>query len=404
MVPKPQPDFAREARARAAEMSEIRRKVHRYPELGFEETETAKLVAAHLAKLGFEVSGAVARTGVVGLLRGGLPGPTIALRADMDALPILEQTGLEFASERPGLMHACGHDAHVAVTLGAAHLLAGYRQELRGSVKFLFQPSEETPPGGAAAMIEEGVLDNPPVDAILGLHVNPHLPVGFIGVKDGVTMAAADNFRVVVRGRGGHGAAPHQAADAVVAAAAVIQGLQTISSRLVDPVVPVVVTVGTIHGGYKANVIADQVEMHGTVRTILPELRQQMPETMQKILDGVAAAYGCKIDLDYLRGYPPVENEPAMVSLLVEAGKLITGPGRVLKIAHPSMGGEDFAYFLQRVPGVYFYLGAGKQEGPVYPWHHPQFDINEEALPVGAAVLAQAAWTYLLGSPVRSEE
>ncbi|MEW6662270.1 MAG: M20 metallopeptidase family protein [Bacillota bacterium] len=389
------PDFLQAALIIAEEIIDVRRKVHQYPELGFEENETARLIAGKLQSMGLEVTQGVGRTGVVGLLRGEQPGPTLAIRADMDALPILEKTGLPFASCRPGLMHACGHDAHVAVVLGAAMILNGFRSLLRGNLKFIFQPCEETPPGGALEMIAMGVMEDPKVDAILGLHVNPLLPAGSVGVKCGTVMAAADMFKIIIRGKGGHGAAPHQAADAIVAAAAVIQSLQTLASRRVDPAQPVVVTIGTIAGGYKSNVIADRVEMKGTVRTLCLELRARMPALMEEIIKSAAQAYSTEAELVYEFGYPPVENNPGMVDLVREAAAKVLGSGRVVEVQHSSMGGEDFAYFLQHCPGAYFYLGVGQDNAPNYPWHHSQFDISEAALAYGAATLAGASLSYL---------
>ncbi|MBS3977646.1 MAG: amidohydrolase [Syntrophomonadaceae bacterium] len=389
------PDFLQAALNIAAEIIEVRRKVHQYPELGFEENETAGLIAGKLQTIGLDVVQGVGKTGVVGLLRGGFPGPTLAVRADMDALPIMENTGLSYASVRPGLMHACGHDAHIAVVLGAAMILNRFRPLLRGNLKFIFQPCEETPPGGALEMIAMGVLGDPKVDGILGLHVNPLLPAGTIGIKHGTVMAAADMFKIIIRGKGGHGAAPHQAADAIVAAAAVIQALQTLVSRRVDPVQPAVITVGTIAGGNKSNIIADRVEMKGTVRTLCPELRVRLPALMEEIIKSSAQAYNTEADLAYEFGYPPLENSPGMVELVREAASLVVGPGRVIEVQHSSMGGEDFAYFLRHSPGAYFYLGVGKDNAPNYPWHHPQFDISETALTDGAATLAAASFNFL---------
>jgi len=392
------PDFLQAALSKAEEIIEVRRRVHQYPELGFEEKKTAGLIAGHLRALGLDVTEGVGKTGVIGLLRGLQPGPTLAIRADIDALPIMENTGLPFTSCRSGLMHACGHDAHVAVVLGTAMILKGFQSLLRGNVKFIFQPCEETPPGGAMEMIAMGVMEHPKVQGILGLHVNPLLPSGSIGVKYGTVMAAADMFKIVIRGMGGHGAAPHQAADAIVAAAAAIQALQTIASRRVDPSQPAVVTIGTIAGGCKSNIIADRVEMKGTVRTLCPKLRQRIPSLMEEIIKGTALAYNTEAELAYECGYPPLENSPAMVDLVREAALMVLGPEKVVEIQRSSMGGEDFAYFLQHCPGAYFYLGVGKDNAVNHPWHHSQFDISETALAFGAATLARAAFDYLNSS------
>ncbi|MHB1127125.1 MAG: M20 metallopeptidase family protein [Bacillota bacterium] len=386
------------ARAKEQQIIAWRRQIHRYPELGFAETETASLVTGVLTSLGITVRKDIGRTGVVGLLEGGSPGPVIALRADMDALPIQEETGLDFASLNPGVMHACGHDAHVSIILGAALLLHERRSSLAGTVKLIFQPCEENPPGGALAMIQGGVLEEPVVDAILGMHVYPYLPAGAIGWKEGPIMAAADMFVLEVHGKGGHGASPHQTVDAVMVAAEVIQSLQTIVSRRVDPLEPSVISVGTINGGYKNNIIADKVVMTGTVRTLDPDLRLRMPEEIKRVIDGIGAAHGATCSLEYQWGFPPLVNNSIMADLIREAGNEVVGTGKTLPVPRPSMGGEDFAYFAQKVPGAYFYLGVGKKDQVMHPWHNARFDLDESALPVGAAVIAWAAHRYLSGA------
>ncbi|MHB1419915.1 MAG: M20 metallopeptidase family protein [Bacillota bacterium] len=385
------------ARVKEQEIIAWRRRIHQHPELGFAEQATSGLVASVLTNLGLDVRIGVGGTGVVGLLEGGRTGPTIALRADMDALPVQEETGLEFASLNPGVMHACGHDAHVAMMLGAATILHEQRSTLAGTVKLIFQPCEENPPGGALAMLEDGVLEHPQVDAILGLHVNPHLPAGVIGWKEGPIMAAADMFVVEVHGQGGHGAAPHQTVDAVMVAAEVIQSLQTIVSRRVDPLEPAVISVGTINGGYKNNIIADKVVMTGTVRSLDPELRLRIPEEIKRVIEGIASAHGATCTLEYQWGFPPLINNSKLVALVREAGQEVAGKGKTLLINRPSMGGEDFAFFAQKVPGAYFYLGVGKKDQVMHPWHHSRFDLEETALPVGAAVMAWAARSFLSG-------
>ena len=372
-----------------------RRQIHQHPELGFQEWETARLVAGVLQEAGLEVQTGIAGTGVVGLLRGKRKGRCIAVRADMDALPLTERTNLPFASRRPGVMHACGHDAHVAMALGAAELLAEVREEMPGAVKFIFQPSEETPPGGAVAMLRAGVLENPAVDAVVALHVNPHLPAGTVGLKEGVTMAAVDTFTVTVKGKSGHSSAPHQAVDAIYVAALAIVSLQSIVSRLVSPLEPVVVSVGTISGGTKSNIVAEEVVFTGTVRTLSPEVRQQVPRLMRTVLDGVARAYGASCELDYQEAYPLLVNDSNLLALVERSCRKVAGEQHTFRVPHPAMGSDDFAYFAQAVPAVHFDLGAGKRGEVNYPWHHPCFDIAEEALPIGAAVLAQICWDYL---------
>lgn len=389
------PQFLGMARELLPELVRLRRQIHQNPELGFEEHRTARLVAETLRELNIEVTEGIAKTGVVGLLKGQEDGRVVALRADMDALPLEEKTGLPFASRNQGVMHACGHDAHTAMLLGAAMLLSQVRDRLPGRVKFIFQPCEESPPGGAQGMIQEGVLDKPKVGGIFGLHVNPLMPAGTIGLKEGTVMAAADMFKLVIKGKGGHGATPHHTVDSIVVAAHVIQALQTIPSRYVDPVKPVVLSIGTIHGGTKSNIIAGEVKLSGTVRTLDPSLRERIPELMEKMIKGVSSAFGAECSFEYERGFPPVVNHSQMVELVRRAAAKIVGSKRCFPIKQPSMGGEDFAYYVQRVPGAFFHLGVAKKEGPNYPWHHPQFDIAEEALPVGAAILAQIAVDFL---------
>lgn len=392
-----------EVRKKAEELSprlvEIRRQLHRRPELGFNEKETAALVTDFLREHGLEVQEGVAGTGVVGLLRGGLGGSgsdgtpsgrTIAVRADMDALPVQELSEVEYKSQRDGVMHACGHDAHMSVALGCAAVLAGSKDKIRGNVKFIFQPCEEQPPGGAEPMIAAGVLENPVVDGIIGYHVNPYLPVGFIGVKDGAIMAAADEFSITIKGKGGHAANPHQAVDAILVAAQAVQALQAVASRQVNPTEPVVLSVCSIHGGTTFNVLAEEVQLLGTVRTLNPNLQQRMPGMMRKILDGVTGAYGAAYELDYRFGYPALVNNAELLKVVTETAQEVLGPNKVMHFTAPSMGSEDFACFAEKVPGAYFFLGARPGSGEVFPWHHPKFTIDEQALPVGVSVVTAA--------------
>jgi amidohydrolase len=367
---------------------ELRRTIHRHPELGFEEQQTQALVERELTSLGIEHR-RIANTGVVGVIRGGKPGHVAALRADMDALPITEKSGEPFSSEVPGKMHACGHDAHTAMLLGAARVLQGMRVDLTGSVVLLFQPAEEGP-GGAEPMIAEGALDDPKVEAVAMLHVDHRLNAGTIGVTPGPVNASADEFYVTVRGRGGHGAYPHTAADAIPAAAAMVSALQTIASRETDPLKSVVVTVGTISGGYRNNVIADEVKMSGTLRAHDPEIRNGLESRVRRILEGVAAAYGVNVELQVNYGYPPVVNNVTLAENFSRYMKAHSG----LQVARPmpTMGAEDFAYFAQRVPGVHIRLGIrNEQTGAVHSGHSPEFRIDEAALPVGVQTLVAFA-------------
>lgn len=372
----------------------FRRDFHQHPELGFEEERTSGIVAQYLESLGIEVT-RVAKTGVVGLLRGGKPGRTVALRADMDALSIPQQNDVPYKSIHPGKMHACGHDGHTAILMGVAKLLSEIKDEIPGNVKFFFQPAEEGP-GGALPMVEAGVMENPHVDGVMGLHVGVNLPTGQIGLKAGPSSAGTDSIKIVLTGKGGHGAHPHNSIDTIVAAGHLIVAMQTIVSREIDPLGSAVVTLGTINGGYRNNVIAHQVELTGTVRTLDPEVRAAMPERIERIIKGVCETFRCTYEFVYDKGYPSVINDPAMVDLAEKAAQRLLGADNVVRIANPSMGGEDFAYFAEKAPGVFLRLGAGNPEKDcVYPGHHPCFNFDEDAIPIGMAVLAEAALDFL---------
>ncbi len=371
-----------------ARVVELRRTIHRHPELGFEEVHTQALVERELDELGIAHRRA-AKTGVVGVIRGAQRGRVVALRADMDALPITEKSGEPFTSEISGKMHACGHDAHTAMLLGAARVLQRNREDLHGTVVLLFQPAEEGP-GGAEPMIDEGALADPKVEAIAMLHVDPRLAPGQIGITPGPVNASADEFHVTVQGRGGHGAYPHTAADAIPASAAIVLALQNIAARETDPLKSVVVTVGTINGGYRNNVIADEVKMTGTLRAHDPEIRDGLEARVRRILNGVAAAYGVSARLDVMYGYPPVVNHVQLAKNF-KTYMMANSPLRI-ESPPPTMGAEDFAYFAQRVPGVHVRLGVRSEKaGAVYPGHSPQFRLDEDALPVGVQTLVAFA-------------
>ena len=378
-------------------MIERRRDLHRHPELAFQEHRTSGIVAEELRKLGVEVRTGVAKTGVVGRIRGRGQGArrTIALRADMDALPIADAKAghVDYASTVPGKMHACGHDAHVTMLLGAAAVLQELRDELPGDVVLVFQPAEEGV-GGAEPMIREGVLDG--VDFILGQHMLPLYPAGEIVVTPGAAMAAADKFVLRIRGTGGHGAYPHLAVDTIPVAAQVISALQSVVARNVDPLQSAVLTIGTIRGGYNFNVIADVVELAGTVRTFDPALREAIPARIEAIAAGVCAAFGATHELEYKFHYPPVINPERGVALLRQVASDALGAEHVRLVA-PSMGGEDFSYYLQKVPGCFYFVGC-RSEHPLderYNLHHPAFDLDERALSVGAQVFVEGAMRYL---------
>jgi amidohydrolase len=376
-----------------AEVIALRREFHQNPELGFEEVETANRVAAYLRELGIEVQTGVGKTGVVGLLQGGQPGPVIALRADLDALPITEKTGVEYVSQCAGKMHACGHDGHTAILMGTAKVLSQLKQEIKGAVKFIFQPAEEGP-GGALPMIEEGVLENPKVDAIFGLHIWPGFKTGEIGLGYGAVMAAPDQFVLKIIGKGGHGSQPHETVDAIAVTAQVISSLQQVVSRQIVPTQPVVLTIGTIHGGYRHNVIADEVEMTGTVRTLSPIIRDEVPQRMEEVIKGITSAFGATYELQYTRLYPPVINDQKMAELVEEVGRKTLGATAVVAIEEPTMGGEDFAYFLEKIPGAFFRLGCSNGPETNYPLHHPQFNLDEAGLIHGVKVLCNLVFDY----------
>jgi amidohydrolase len=372
----------------AAWATDIRREIHRHPELGFEEVRTAALVERELAALGIEHR-RIAKTGIVGVVRGGR-GPVAGLRADMDALPLTERSGESFSSEVPGKMHACGHDAHTAMLLGAARVLVAEREQLGGDVVLLFQPAEEGP-GGALPMIEAGAMDDPHIDAVAMLHVDSRLPTGTIGFSPGVVNAAADEFHVEITGRGGHGASPHTAVDAIPCAAAAVLALQNLAARETDPMETVVVTIGTIEGGYRNNIIADRVRMTGTFRSQKQSVRETLEPRARRILEGIAAAYNAKASLEVIYGYPPVVNDEKLaVSFKAYLSEAL--PALPVASPAPTMGGEDFAYFAERAPGVMVRLGIRNEAaGSIHPGHSPQFRIDEDAIPVGIETLAAFA-------------
>lgn len=375
--------------ATAALALAVRREIHRHPELGFEEERTAAIVERELDAAGI-AHRRVAKTGVVGVIRGTRPGRTVGLRADMDALPIGEDSGESFASEVAGRMHACGHDAHTAMLVGAARVLAAGRDSLSGNVVLLFQPAEEGP-GGALPMIDAGVMDDEPkIEAVAMLHVDVRLDTGSISITPGPVNAAADEFHIAVFGVGGHGAAPHKAHDAIPCAAAIVLALQNIAARETDPLASVVVTIGTIAGGYRNNVIADSVKLTGTVRTTDPDIRAGIEPRIRRIIDGVAAAYGTRAELTVIYGYPPVVNDRELAAAFAEHVRSTT-PIEVHSLA-PTMGAEDFAYFAQRVPGLLIRLGVRNEAlGAVHYVHSAQFRLDEGALPIGISTLVAFA-------------
>jgi IAA-amino acid hydrolase len=373
----------------------MRRDVHRRPELGFQEHHTARLIANRLAELGIAVRTGVARTGIVGDL--GNSGPRIALRADMDALPIQEENDVPYASEVPGAMHACGHDAHVACLLGAAQLLAeeATAGRLPGQVRFLFQPSEENQDGealsGGMRMVKERVMEG--VSAVVGLHVWADLPLGAMSLREGIMTARPDRFQLVIKGQAAHGAFPHRGFDAISLAAQVINALQTVVSRRLDPTRGRVISIGTIQGGTKDNILAGEVTMTGTIRTFEPETRESLLAEMERAC-GVAQALGGGFDLSIIPGYVPVVNDRNLTALVRQVGSDLLGAEKVQE-SRLEMGGEDFSYFARDAPGCFFWLGAATPGEPKRLHHHPLFDVDERCLPLGAALLAETAIRYL---------
>jgi amidohydrolase len=391
-------------------ITELRHHLHQNPELGNREFETAALMARHLRELGFDdVQTEVAHTGVVGLLRGGRPGPVVAVRADMDALPVTEDTDFAFKSlvrstylgQEVGVAHACGHDIHMAVQLGVASVLASLKDELPGTVKFIFQPAEEGPPageeGGAPLMMAEGVLEHPRPEAIFGLHTYAHLGVGKIGYTPGGALAAVDHFYVTITGRQAHGAAPHLSVDPVVMAAQAITALQTIRSRNLSPLAPSVVTVGFVQGGTRFNIIPGDVRMEGTVRTYDTAVQNQVERRMHEILAGITAAGGGSYELVYDRITPATINDVALTERSVPSLAAAVGADNVGRI-DPWMAGEDFAFFANDVPGFYFRLGTLAPGTTSGDHHSPSFRADDAAIPVGIRAMTYAIWDYLAGA------
>jgi amidohydrolase len=364
----------------------FRRDLHRYPELSHQETRTASQVSQALIRLGLSPQMNVGGHGVVADLKGSRPGRVIALRADMDALPIQEETGLEFASERPGVMHACGHDAHTAILLGAAHLLTELKEQLCGTVRFIFQGAEETN-AGAKAMIGDGVLAN--VDEIYGLHNLPTLSVGHIATGSGAFMGSVDRIEITLEGKGGHGAIPDQCQDPIVAASALIMGLQTAISREISPFEPAVITIGSFHAGEANNVIPHYARLTGTVRTFSTELQQSMKERIERIVLQISSAYRCKAHVQYIEQVSVLVNDPGCVYHLEQTADLLIGKEWRTTVI-PTLAGEDFSVYLNEVPGCFFWLGSGPKVGAeqAYGLHHPKISLEEACIPLGSALLA----------------
>jgi amidohydrolase len=384
-------DFYQEAQKLFPFTQAIRRDLHQHPELGFQEVRTSSVIARELREIGLEVTTGLAKTGLIALIEGAKPGPVIMLRFDIDALPITEQTGAGYASQTPGLMHACGHDGHVAIGLTVARLLNDHRDEINGSVKLVFQPAEEGM-GGAERAIQEGALENPAPIKCLGLHIWNEKPLGWLGISAGPVMAAAASFEITLTGKGGHGAIPHQSLDPVVAAAQIISAAQTISSRNTDPQKACVVSFCSIHGGEAFNVIPQIVEIKGTVRTFDPEVEKMAYRRLGEIVRGVGEAMGCKVELNVSAVTPAVINDPLAAGAVKRAAQALLPDHELDDQGRFTMGAEDFAFYLQKIPGAFFFVGStNAQKGLIYGHHHPKFDFDESAMPRAAALMAGAA-------------
>ncbi|MNM68380.1 putative hydrolase YxeP [compost metagenome] len=372
-------------------MIECRRYLHRHPELSFKEQETSKMVADQLVQLGVESVTGIGGYGVIGRIRGELPGKTVALRADMDALPIQDEKNVDYASQVPGVMHACGHDGHTAILLAVAEYYNQRRDQLRGEIVFIFQPAEEVFPGGALSMIESGALQD--VDVIYGIHLWTPIPVGTAACSPGPMMASTDEFIIEIQGRGGHGGMPHTAIDSVVAASSLVMQLQSIVSRSVDPLDPAVVTIGSIQGGTAQNVIADRCRIAGTVRCFNEETRDFIRDRIYALAECTAAAYGAKAMINYTMSYPCLVNHNDEFQRFYSVGA--AQAGLVPEVTPKIMPAEDFAYYLQHVPGCFMLVGAGNEsKGILHPHHHPKFDIDEEAMLYGASLLISMTESY----------
>jgi len=374
------------------ELIALRREFHKNPELGWEEIRTGKRVEEELKKIGIGIE-RVAKTGIVGTLKGREGGKVVALRADMDALPIEEANNdIPYKSKNKGVMHACGHDGHTAMLLIAAKVLWELRDQIKGTVKFIFQPAEELIQGGKM-MLDEGVMEG--VDAILGIHIWSQLPTGKVSLEPGPRFAVSDRFKITVKGKGSHGAVPHLGVDAIVVASAIVMNLQTIVSREIDPLEPVVVSIGTINGGFNFNVICNEVVLEGTTRSFNQDIQNRFPDRIRRIVDNVASSFNAKAEVDYTIGSLSCINHPA-ISQIAKAGiTKLYGEDVVINF-EKIMGGEDFAYLIQTVPGIIVFLGGGnKAKNTTYPHHHEKFNIDEDALPVGTSLYAQFALDFL---------
>ncbi|MBE9237955.1 amidohydrolase [Anabaena aphanizomenioides LEGE 00250] len=384
-------------RALQPQLIEWRRRIHQKPELGFQEKLTAEYISQKLQSWGIEHQTGIAETGIVAIIKGEKSGPdkVLGIRADMDALPVKEENEVPYCSQHDGVMHACGHDGHTAIAMGTAYYLQQHRQEFSGTVKIIFQPAEEGP-GGAKPMIEAGVLKNPDVDAMIGLHLWNDLPVGIVGVRPGAFMAAISYFNCTILGKGGHGALPHQTVDSVVVAAQIVNALQTIVARNVNPLESAVVTIGELHAGTRMNVIADTARMSGSIRYFNTDLAGFFEKRIEQIIAGVCQTHGANYDLEYVNLYPPVINDPEIAELVRSVAEtVVETPVNIIPECQ-IMGSEDMSFFLQEVPGCYFFLGSANAEKKLnYPHHHPRFDFDETALAMGVEIFVRCVEKFL---------
>ena len=373
---------------------ETRRTIHMNPELGFEEVETSRLIAGYLDKFGLQVKTGMAKTGVIGLLKGGKPGKTVAIRADMDALPMEEANQVPYRSKVKGKMHACGHDGHVTILLGVARLFSSLADQVQGNIKWVFQPAEEGG-GGGRVLTEEGVLENPKVDAIFGAHLFPDLQIGRVGIHEKEGLAATDRFVIKMIGSGAHGAYPHLSRDPIAAVGHLITQIHTIVSRSISPLDSAVITIGKVGGGTAFNIIPDEAEILGTVRSLSQKVRGELKSRMEQVTQGVAKSFGMDYGFDFQYGYPALINDPEMSRLVAAACAKGIGKENV-EFLRPSMGGEDFAYYLEKVPGSFFRLGCRNEaKGIVNPFHSSRFDIDEDVLPFGVEMFTRIIDEYL---------
>ncbi len=380
-----------------ARLVEIRRHIHSHPELSGMEKNTSRLVATLLRECGIEVREGVGGYGVVGVLRGAGPGGVVGLRADMDALPMEDAKDVPYASKIKGVMHACGHDVHTTVVLGVAMVLSALKDRFRGAVKFIFQPSEESGQGGAKPMIDDGALEEPTPQIMLAIHCYPELEVGKIGCKDGVMTASSDRFTITIKGRSGHASRPHQTVDAILVASMTIGAIQHIVSRRTDPLHHAVISIGTIQGGTAPNIIADRVEMKGTVRTLDKDIRQKIPHYIELILKGITMATDAGYDFHYEFGSPSVMNNPDVTDLARACIKDALGESALVELEEPQMGSEDFAYFAERVPATFLRLGTSNpKKGIECSLHTPEFDVDEDSIGIGVTALSWITLKYLL--------